>query len=127
MDFFYTTVIGIAIVILIIILIIVGVMIYQSKYNNVFPPTALDCPNYWNSDKDGNGNTICYIPTNGVNTGSFDGKNVAGLASNTNGNYINFSDANWGASGASATCAKSTWANKNKILWDGISNYNGCA
>ena len=102
-------------------------MIYQTKYNNVFPPVALECPNYWNSDKDGNGKTICYIPTGGVNTGTFNGKNVAGLGSNANGNFINFNDSNWGSTGDSATCTKSKWCIKNKIIWDGISNFNGCA
>jgi len=127
MDYFYTAVIGIAIVILIIILIIVGVMIYQTSNNTVFPPSALDCPNYWAIGTGSNGNKICYIPTiNKTNMGSFDGKTAAGVGSDTNGSYIDFNDSKWGSTAAGATCSKFYWANKNGILWDGISNFNGC-
>jgi len=127
MDFFYTTVIGIAIVILIIILITVGVMIYQTTNNTVFPPSALDCPNYWTLGTGPNGNRVCYIPgKNGVNMGSFDSKTAAGIGSDSNGSYIDFHDPKWGSNGAGATCSKHYWANRNGILWDGISNFNGC-
>lgn len=126
MNLFYTTVIGIAILILFIILIIIGVMIYNSKNSMVYPPTALDCPNYWVSDKDSNNNHICYVPNNGVNVGIFDGKNTPGYNSNTNGKYINFNDSKWGAAASNSTCAKYKWCKKNSILWDGISNFNGC-
>ena len=127
MDYFYTLVIGIAIIILIIIFIVVGVMIYQSSNNTVFPPSALDCPNYWALGTGPSGKHICYLPTNGTNMGSFDGKTAtAGISSDTNGSYIDFNDAKWGSSAAGSTCSKHYWANRNGILWDGISNFNGC-
>lgn len=123
---FYTIVSGIALIILIIILIVVGVMIYQTKYNIPFPPSALVCPNYWMNGQDTNGSTICYIPTNGINSATFTNANTAGLGSNEKGSYINFNDSNWGKNSFGSTCTKYYWANKNNILWDGISNYNGC-
>jgi len=127
MDFFYTTVIGIAIIILLIIFIIVGIMIYQTTNNTVFPPTALDCPNYWAVGTGPNGGHICYIPTNGTNMGSLtDTTKTAGVGSDTNGSYIDFNDPSWGSNAAGSTCSKLYWANRNGILWDGISNFNGC-
>jgi hypothetical protein len=127
MDIFYTGVISIAIIILIIIFIIIGVMIYQSANNTVFPPTALECPNYWALGTNTEGKHICYIPTNGTNMGSLkDTTKIHGIGSDTNGSFINFNDPSWGSNAYGATCAKQNWANKNAILWDGISNFNGC-
>ena len=35
--------------------------------------------------------------------------------------YIDFNDNGW-----SGLCDKKTWANKNNIVWAGVSNYNNC-
>jgi hypothetical protein len=39
---------------------------------------------------------------------------------------IDFSDAGWYSGGISSVCAKRNWANKYNLVWDGITNYNGC-
>lgn len=135
MDGFQTTILGVAAVILILILTVVGLIMSNNIANSVFPPSSLKCPNYWQLNSDG----TCQIPINttgasatvGVNKGTWDGSTVNGSKTmpglNSTLGTINFADAGWGSLGsASATCAQQSWANKYGILWDGISNYNGC-
>ena len=38
---------------------------------------------------------------------------------------IDFSSNDWGV-GASAICKKKIWASQYGLVWDGITNYNGC-
>lgn len=144
MNTFQTTVLGIAVTLLIIILAVIGVLLIKNKKNLIFPPTSLPCPNYWQLNADGtcsipvatpmpnNAGAVSsqymdsYIP---VNIGSWDrktynGKPLPGL--DATGYSINFSHNGWGSSSYSATCAKRDWAKKAGIIWDGVSNYNGC-
>ena len=135
MDGFQITILIIAAVILILILAVVGVVMSKNVRSSVYPPSSLSCPDYWQLNSDG----TCQIPvdttgagaTIGVNKGTWDGSTVDGTKSlpglNSGAGTVNFNDSNWGSVGSSsATCAQQKWANKYGILWDGISNYNGC-
>lgn len=112
MDLFYKIVLSVAIIMLIIMLITISVLIQNSTKEVAFPPSALRCPDYWVDSSNG------CIP-NSVNLGT--------LSMPTT---IDFDDNAWKIgsdyAGLSDTCAKRKWANRNKILWDGISNYNSC-
>jgi hypothetical protein len=138
MNSFQVSILGIAVALLVIILVVVGVFMSQNKVNYIYPPTALPCPDYWQL----NGNGTCSIPVTGtpppgvpsvppVNIGTWDGITLDGTAKmpgiDANNSNIDFNSSAWAAVGASsATCAKKNWAKQNKILWDGVSNYNGC-
>lgn len=143
METFYTIVIIVAIVILILLLTIIGIILSQKNNAQVYPPSKNTCPDYWTASVDNSGNTICVI----------NDKNKGIIASNTNGykltldknlpttdktmiftpgfnssnNSINFKDPMWATSyGKTQECSLNKWTNENKIIWDGISNYNGC-
>ena len=140
MDTFYVIVSVIAVIILIIIFSSIGVMLKYSSTNNIYPPTANTCPEYWNIDSSNN----CIIPTsdsNNPNKGTLyrdngiiylttDSTDTSGKiytpGYDSNSGTINFSDVNWSSEGKTAVCYKKEWASKNSIEWDGISNYNAC-
>ena len=113
MELFYKIVLTVAIIRLIIILITIGVLIQDSSKEEVYPPSALKCPDYWTDSSYG-----CVH--NNINLGTLTSPPAA----------IDFNDTSWQAAGdyvgLSDTCAKRKWANNNNILWDGIGNYNSC-
>ena len=141
MNSFQITVLGVAVALLVIILTVVGVVLASNKKNMTFPPSSLPCPNYWQMNSDGKcvipvapkmpdnpdpGYKDYYTPAN-TGTGDFTTYNSKPLpgydaASGT----VNFANSGWGTSASSATCAKRDWAKKAGILWDGVTNYNGC-
>ena len=53
MDTFHKIVIGVALFILLAMLIIIGVMLQRSKKNELYPPVATKCPDYWTEVEDG--------------------------------------------------------------------------
>ena len=113
MDLFYKIVLSVAIIVLIIMLITITILMQNAKKEVAFPPSSLKCPDYWIDSSYG------CMP-NSVNLGTLTDTNAA----------IDFNNTSWKIgddySGLSDTCAKKKWANMNKILWDGISNYNSC-
>ena len=127
-------VLAIAVVVLIIILTAIGLGLRNLKNKVVYPPIANQCPDYWEVASD---NKSCRIPVDSLmNTGtivnrntmrvSFDGPFPSYPAGyDSSNNSIDFTNAGWSANN-SATCNKQTWANKYKVVWDGISNYNSC-
>ena len=101
MNSFQVIVLSIAVVILILVLTFVGVLMSRTTGSTVFPPTANDCPDYWQVRSDGTG---CNIPMPGAanlgsvyNNGklSLNGDNTnGGLLTDSKGTqYINFKDA----------------------------------
>ena len=129
MDGFQTTILGVAVVILILILAVVGLMMANNKANLLYPPSSLPCPNYWQLNSDG----ACVIPTKPVAGSGKTTVNIGTWSSSTptagynqTTNSIDFKNNSWGAPGNSATCAKRKWARDLGILWDGVSNFNGC-
>lgn len=124
MEQFYMITLAIAILLLILILTIIGVMLsYRNAAN--FPPSQINCPDYWTETVDSTGKAVCKI----------DNRNVGILRSDTSKTYgynpstqtIDFRNASWGNNGMrSNRCSLKHWANLNKISWDGVSNYNKC-
>jgi hypothetical protein len=132
MDSFQITVLIIAAVLLILIFTTIGILTKYGTVQEIYPPVANNCPDYWAVREEGG----CRLPTN-KNIGKITSGNVLTTEStaesgiytpgySSNGAYIDFSDSNWGSLGKSALCAKKDWANTNTIAWDGISNYNSC-
>ena len=119
---FYIIVIIIAIIVLILALTGIGLVIGKLNTSKTFPPSASDCPDYWQVNTDGS----CAIPTG---TTAVNAPNASANSSDTYGlssNSIKFTDAGWKTQGISELCAKKKWANKYSVLWSGVSNYNSC-
>jgi len=139
MEAFYKITILVMIVFLILILTVIGILMAKKSNNLVYPPIANQCPDYWTFD-----GSSCIVPNQGVlnssgvmiddaNANTLNGfssvgavpKNTAGLKTETKNNKtvfkIDFKDPGW-----AGTCDQKKWANKNNIVWDGISNYNTC-
>ena len=133
MDSFYFTVLIIATVALIIVLTYIGILMSSpSESAVVFPPMASTCPDYWTVSPDDIHK--CEIPSHRAdNIGRIYSDDKTGLLlnpDNTKGlelstKTINVGAVEWGQAGA-AVCKKREWASQFGIVWDGISNYNGC-
>ena len=132
MDSFQITVLIIAAVLLILIFTTIGILTKYGTVQEVYPPVANNCPDYWVVRPEGG----CKLPTS-KNKGKITDGNVLTTVSTETGKiytpgysstegYIDFSDSNWGSLGKSALCAKKYWANTNEVAWDGVSNYNSC-
>lgn len=137
MDIFYIIVLSVAIILLILILTYLGIVMGQNKTStssSAFPPIKNTCPDYWSISK--TDLSSCEIPASGArNVGNiYDSTGVVLLEEKTTPGYkigstplkINFNDGGWTSGGTSATCSQKNWANQNNIIWDGVSNYNGC-
>jgi hypothetical protein len=153
-DFYFYTV-AIALVILIIMLAMIGITLSYGNETKVYPPIENDCPDYWVQATDADGiksNTrtgdstvptdYCKYPTiTGTNKGSLDGNlyiadNWVDISNSIGGNivagtyYIQMrgNDLKWGNlyPGMTVRCAKQKWALDHGIVWDGVTNYNGC-
>ena len=133
MDIFYVSVLSIAVIVLILILTYVGIMLAYSNSNSnkKFPPVSNSCPDYWMNSNDGSG---CIVPKSGSkNCGKLydsNGNPSASLIA-TDGydkttSAIDFSIPKWKANGT-MICNKQKWAEKNGVIWDGVSNYNSCS
>ena len=122
MDIFYIIVPSIAICLLILILAFIGIKLANNNGGKLggvtatFPPQYSTCPDNWTTNSYG-----CLIPTDNVNgnTAILTGQKKAPPGGTNNGASINF--------GTAGICDLQTWANSNSIVWDGISNYNGCS
>ena len=127
MDPFYLIVLSIATIVLIVLLTYIGIQLSKPSITvPVFPPTYNSCPDYW--DVQGN---VCLIPSaTGKNVGNIYSGGNLNLKTDTYGfneidKTIDFNNPSWGT-GASLRCAQQKWANKYQILFDGITNFNGC-
>ena len=129
---FYIIVLSIAVVILILFLTFMGIMMRHQNAKAVYPPTTSICPDYWKADDSGN----CIMPTQTSSTNktifiNSGGKNnlgtnpnIAPYSKDTKSFSIN--NVLWSSGGKSVLCAQKDWSMENNIIWDGISNYNGC-
>lgn len=128
MEWFYLTVLSIAIILLIIMLTFIGSRIVnndKSSTTDIYPPVQNTCPDLWQAEQVAD-IIQCTIPTNGTNIGNLKGsKRITDLAAgeiiglNTNKDAINFAS-------YETECDKKRWADKYNIKWDGVSNYNQC-
>ena len=98
----------IASIILIITLSFVAISFSNIKTDSKYPPVVSDCPDYWISQSDTNGN-ICV--NNHENLGNPD-------CSKT----VDFSQVQW--LGEVGACNKKTWAKSCNLTWDGVTNSN---
>lgn len=130
MEWFYLTVLAIAILLLIIMLTFIGTRIKQNEKsgntsNDIFPPVQNTCPDLWEARQEGD-IIQCNIPTNN-NIGNL--KNSDGIITDLTAGEINGINTNKDAidfSSYETECDKKIWADKYNIKWDGISNYNQC-
>ena len=96
---FQKVVVTIAIVLLVLALIAFGVVLYNQKYNQQFPPVVADCPDYW-------------IDMNGT---CFNSKN---LGKESCSKKIDFTKGPW--AGDNGDCLKQKWAKACDLTWDGV-------
>ena len=104
MDQFFLTVLIVAAVVLILCLIGIGILMRYQHTGDNYPPHAANCPDFWVP----NGSGGCNAPTPSKNTGT---NSITTVNSATVQGDI---------------CAQRKWATTNGIIWDGVSNYNGC-
>jgi hypothetical protein len=104
MDQFFLTVLIVAAVVLILCLIGIGILMRYQHTGDSYPPHAANCPDFWVSDSNGG----CKAPTPSKNTGT---NNTTTLSSQMLQSDI---------------CTQRKWATSKGIIWDGVSNYNGC-
>jgi hypothetical protein len=126
MDLFYIIVLTVAIIVLILVLTYMGLAMKNSSATSTYPGKQEICPDYWNLTTDG---SSCIIPTTGKNMGTSSQVKLAdgytyGLSSD--GKAINFQSPLWTSTGVSTTCAYQRWAKNYGIVWDGVTNFNGC-
>lgn len=118
---FHWIAILITILILIIALVFVGLLMSGAGSSATYPSVSNTCPDYW---IEGNKPGICNIPDmttrNGMNATTL--LNTPGLYEKS----IDFNNADWAKGSTSEICAKKEWSILHNILWDGITNYNGC-
>jgi len=79
----------------------------------------------------GNLGSVGYSTSDGTGT-ALTGSTLTSTNISTSGSLytrMNGNDAEWNAiySGITPRCAKRKWALESGIVWDGVSNYNGCA
>lgn len=144
METFYIIVVVVATIVLILLLTIIGIILSQKNNVKVFPPSKNTCPDYWNAKENTDKKIVCNINQ----------KNIGDIQSNDQGykitldqnlsktdktwtfapgfvgdttNTINFNDEKWASSySTTQQCALKKWTNQHNIMWDGISNFNGC-
>jgi hypothetical protein len=149
MEFFYTIVLLIAVILLILVLTYIGIKISGQKQGSSvdFPPRQNTCPDNWKAktitDSNNNESVYCEVPTENMkNVGTLletstndstktnaqmsSGFNDTLFSDATNG-VIDFNSPTWLAQGSSAECSKQLWANTYDIQWDGITNMSGCS
>lgn len=128
MDSYYIIVLTIAVIVLILFLTFIGIQMSKpSSLMPSFPPNYNSCPDFWNI----NGNVCVLPPATGKNSGTIysgnvllvNGNNTPGF--NSISNTIDFTDPGWGT-GSAAKCNQQIWANNFDVLFDGITNFNGC-
>ena len=131
MDNFYLVVITIAVLLLIVILTYLGIIMNSQKNVSMeFPTTEpQSCPDYWKSTENDDKNTVCVVPTGGVNMGNLSSDSSETGKTNLevtvgydeNNNTINFNDdTEW------SNCNKNKWALKHQIFWNGVAEYSKC-
>jgi len=153
METFYIIVLSVAISILILLLAFYGIFMNQNvKNTSAYPPQpAPTCPDYWSVATDGSCKIPPAVPSSKNLGGIFpvklddtgkpmknsDGSPVYGALTLTGENTpgfdntappgkIDFKHTDWSKGGTSALCNQKAWANGANVMWDGISNYNGC-
>ena len=96
------------------ILIILGIIMYNSQGNQIYPAILSSCPDYYSMNPSGK-----CVGSSSVWT------NITGQSASTNlnCNMVDFSVNTQGGTGpSSGLCNMKKWANDCNISWDGITN-----
>lgn len=110
MNSFQKTILGISCIVLILSLVIVGYTLSKSLHKDAFPPIISSCPDYWDvSNNVGSSDYTCV--NKGINKGNADA--TVELASFLPSEGNNEQE---------ILCNKYEWANKNNVVWDGVTN-----
>ena len=132
MQFFYTMVLFIAIVILILTLTLIGVSMYNQINAVVYPQYLSDCPDYWIKNEDGtcsvvvgndsvNALSVKYDYTRDRKLGNIKVTEPCNLQKKYNPHQLtykfDFRNNGW--------CDNRKWAMTNDIFWDGMTNVRG--
>ena len=130
MEAFYKITIVVMIVFLILILTVIGILMAKKSNVLVYPPVVNQCPDYWTYD-----GSFCVVPDSPDQINAFPIVKADATKATTPGikkrtdaitkkdiYTIDFNDSGW-----QGTCSQKLWANKNNIVWDGVSNYNSCS
>jgi hypothetical protein len=118
MESFHIIVLTIATIVLIISLATIGTLMQKGSKAGPFPPISLKCPDGWVETYDSETDSYtCTTLDLSKNLTSSDG-----ITTSTSGTTksISYTDK------ATTICQKHKWAQKNDIVWDGVSNYNSC-
>ena len=103
MDFdFYRMTTVIFIIILIVSLVTMFIIMLNANSMATFPSVQNPCPDYWTYNSSDNS---CSPPSDSINSGKI----------KTPSPYT-----------ITDVCSNKNWADSNNILWDGVTNYNGC-
>ena len=131
MDIFYIVVLTIAVFLLILVLTSLGLVMTARNNTAPFPPSKNTCPDYWEVTYDDTDTDRkkpkCKVPTT-INKGNLTPGILSGSTTKGfNAGVIDFENADWGNfPGKTKQCAIRDWAVTNEIVWDGVSNFNGC-
>ena len=129
MEVFYVVTLVVAVVTLILLMVILGVLMSYQTRQLTYPPKANLCPDHWTYNIS---TKTCDASNDAINNNkgaysskAVDASNVAPFANEAGKLSFNPDNPKWGEGATSATCAKRKWANDYRIVWDGISNYDG--
>lgn len=139
MDSFYNTVIIAALVLLILVLTYAGYILHYYQYGKeTWPKNKSPCPDSWEYiSTDSTGNHICF-PNNEYNKGKNDfsitnpdGSDDNSKAYNKLENTVTIytydkDNRQFKFDKDVSKCDIKSWADYNKIKWDGVTNYNDC-
>lgn len=124
MEFFHFAVLAIASIIFIIALTMIGLVMQKGSKSGTFPPMASNCPDGWIESSSTEGDNMVYTCTAPSETTVPVNAGVAeiaiGLWTSADSKTITYTDK------VTSICSKQKWANKNAIVWDGVTNYNSC-
>lgn len=125
MEVFYVVTLVVAVVTLILLMVILGVLMSYQTRQLTYPPKTNLCPDHWTYDIS---TKTCDASNN--NIGAYLSKadvasNVAPFAKEAGKLSFDPDNPKWGEGATSVICAKRKWANDYRIVWDGISNYDG--
>jgi hypothetical protein len=147
MEPFYLIVLAIATIVLILLLTFIGLMMKKQNTSDVFPPVANTCPDGWTYDAVSNACLFgqdnygynsagtAYVKTDAYKVFDNLRDNSANIiyrvdATNAGIKGFKLDPVNgapiWNTGGLTSLCSQKSWANKNQLLWDGVSNYNSC-
>ena len=108
---FQEIILVISTVMLCLMLLMIGVLMYNRKYNDIYPPVQSSCPDYWKIVKKINSLT---------NKEEMQCENEQNLGTCLNENVKNFNGSEW--NGTNGMCNKQKWARRCDLSWDGITN-----